>query len=321
MKQKLAILLVLALVLLGGAASAVVQPGEDFYYLDTANVLSEEAEGTIFFCNQLLEEKCGAQIVIAALDSIGNEDIYDYAYNMFNEWGIGSAVENNGMLLLMAIEEDNYYALSGAGVDRILSSAVLQEYLDDELEPGFARKDYEEGTLAFFSAVLDRYADYYNLNLSIRDGEAAYESYLESNSAGANLGGAQGGGAAMDGPTSVWHSEPGYGNEEEGGIFDMIIWIVVLIVVLSIVFGGRRRGGVFFMPVFRGRPYHHYHHVHHRPPMHHHSAPRRSPPPRTGGFSGAGRSGFSGGRSGGGFGGARGGGGRSFGGGAGRGRH
>lgn len=314
MKKKLAFLLVLALVLLGGAASAVVQPGDDFYYLDTANVLSEEAEGIIFFCNQLLEEKCGAQIVVAALDRIGNEDIYDYAYDMFNEWGVGSAEKNNGLLLLMAIEEDNYYALSGAGVDRILSSSVLQKYLDDDLEPDFAQKDYEEGVMEFFAAVLDCYADYYNLNLDIRDGRKAYENYMKSNSTQESFGGAHGGGAALDGPTSVWYGDSAYA-EEEGGILSVIIWFIVLLVVMSIVFGGRRRGGIFFMPVFRSRPYrhyhHHYHHVHHRPTVHHHSTTRSS------GFGSAGRSSFGSG----GFGGARGGGGRSFGGGAGRGRH
>ena len=55
MKRKLSLLLALLLAfMLGCTAQAVVQPGEDFYYLDTADVLSEEAEGTIYFCNQLL---------------------------------------------------------------------------------------------------------------------------------------------------------------------------------------------------------------------------------------------------------------------------
>ena len=105
MKRKLALLLALVLAfMLGSTALAAVKPGEDFYYLDTANVLSTEAEGTIYFCNQLLYDACGGQIVIAALDSIGSEDIYDYSYELFNDWGIGSSEENNGFLLLMALQ-------------------------------------------------------------------------------------------------------------------------------------------------------------------------------------------------------------------------
>lgn len=324
MNKKFVFLLVLCMVFaLCTPAFAVVKPGDDFYYLDTAGILSIETEGTIFFCNQKLEEACGAQIVVAALDSIGDEDIYDYAYELFNEWGIGSAEDNNGLLLLLAIEEDNYYALSGAGMDRILSSSVLQEYLDEELEPGFAAKAYEEGVLKFFGAVLARYADYYNLNIDLQDGRNAYRAYAQDNPASADFGGARSGGAALDGPTSVWHGPQDDHRSDGNGFLSTIIWILVVIFILSAIFGRRRGGGVFFVP-FHGGHHHHHHARPPRAPMHRHAPPRR--PPRSGGISGssprssfgAGRSGFSSRSSG--FGGAHGGGGRSFGGGAGRGR-
>lgn len=331
MKKRLACLLALVFVLVSQAAAlAVVDPGADFYYLDTAGVLSEETEGTIFFCNRLLYEQCGAQIVIAALDSIGNEDIYDYSYDLFNAWGIGSAEENNGYLLLMAIEEDDYYAISGSGVDRVFSSSVIQALNDEYLEPDFAKKDYDAGALKYFGAVLDRYADYYNLNLNIADGKAAYAEYIASNAGAGNMGGAHGGGAAGDGPTAVWtrdgyyggpdHADFFYGFDRIGEFIGSVIGIVVVIAVIVIftaAFGvaGRRRGGFGFL-FFHGLHHHHHHHgPHHRPGR---PGPR---PPRGGGFGGGGgrSGGFGGGRSGG-FGGGRSGGGRSFGGGAGRGR-
>ena len=205
MKRKLALLLALVLAfMLGSTALAAVKPGEDFYYLDTANVLSEEAEGTIYFCNQLLYDACGGQIVVAALDSIGSEDIYDYSYELFNEWGIGSSEENNGFLLLMTIEEDNYYALTGSGVEGIFSSSELKKLFDKHLEPEFAKKNYEAGALAFFEAVLDKYIDRYNLDFSYADGEAKAKEYLAQfdgssaqNAAPAqNYGGGQSGGGA-----------------------------------------------------------------------------------------------------------------------------
>ena len=38
------------------AATRVVKPGDDFYYLDTADVLSEATEGEIYFSNVRLYE-------------------------------------------------------------------------------------------------------------------------------------------------------------------------------------------------------------------------------------------------------------------------
>ena len=298
----------------GLAASRVVQPGEDFYYLDTANVLSRETEGEIFFCNKLLEEACGAQIVIAALDSIDGADSFEYAVEMGNSWGIGSAKENNGFLLLMAIEEDDYYAVTGSGLQGIFPASVLKEYYDDYLEADFAAKNYDAGARKFFEDVFAKIAAYYNVDVTVRDGVREYEKFVATGAS--SFGGAQSGGAT--GPEPEPHRE-----QDEGGFLDTLITIVVVIVVLSIVFGGgRRRGGFFFFPFF-GPPHHHHHH---HPPHHDPHGPRnpggpKRRPPTGGGFGGS----FGGGGSfsgfGGGFGGGHGGGGGGFGGGAGRGRH
>lgn len=311
MKRKLAFLLVLAMMLmLGSAALAVVQPGDDFYYLDTANVLSTEAEGTIYFCNQMLYDACGGQIVVAALDSIGGEDIYEYSFELFNDWGIGSAEENNGFLLLMTIEEDNYYALTGSGVEGIFSSSELKELFDDYLEADFARKNYEAGALKFFKAVLEKYIDRYNLDFSYEDGRSEALKYLAQAGSTAAYGGAHSGGG------NYYGEDPYY--EED----DSEEWLIAVVVIVAILIisgaNNKRRGGSFWFFMGPPRHHHHYHHHHHRPaPPRNHN---RRPP--SGGFGGGfGGGGRSGGGFGGSFGGGRGGGGGSFGGGAGRGRH
>lgn len=310
--MKKAIVCLLAMLLLCSSAFAlnVVSPGEDFYYLDTAGVLSEETEGLIYFSNRLLEEKCGAQIVVAALDSIGNADIYDYAVEMGDSWGIGSASENNGFLLLMAIEEDNYYAVTGRGLDGIFPASEIKKLYDKYLEKDFAAKDYDKGARKFFEAVFEKIADYYNADVSIRDGQEAYEAYVAS-----AAGNTSGFGGRGPGGEYVYYRE--YRPEEKGpGFFSKLITFIVILYLLKAFFG-RRRGSngclswllpfMIFNNSGRNRTVHH--HVHHN----HH----RRPP--TGGFGG----GFGGGGSfrGGGFGGGRSGGGGGFGGGAGRGRH
>ena len=52
------------------AATRVVKPGDDFYYLDTADVLSEATEGEIYFSNVRLYEACGAQIVFERTEAM-----------------------------------------------------------------------------------------------------------------------------------------------------------------------------------------------------------------------------------------------------------
>ena len=121
---------IVALVLLAlscaPALAKTLSPGSDFYYLDNANVLSEALEGEIFFSNKLLYDACGAQIVVVTVDTTGREAIDDYAYDLFNQWGIGDVSKNNGFLLLLAIQDEDYYALPGSGLDSRFSAGTIK---------------------------------------------------------------------------------------------------------------------------------------------------------------------------------------------------
>ena len=123
------------------AKTSVVKPGEDFVYLDNANVLSDATEGEIYFANKQLYEASGAMIVVVAMDNLGGADTYDYAYELYNSWKIGGKDENNGLLILLAVEEDDYYVLPGAGFEGIFSASVLKRMMDNDLERDFAKKD------------------------------------------------------------------------------------------------------------------------------------------------------------------------------------
>lgn len=313
------------------ALAKVVSPGPDFYYLDNANVLSDELKGEIFFSNKLLYEACGAQIVVVTVDSTGRDAIDDYAYDLFNTWGIGDVSKNNGFLLLLAVGDDDYYARTGSGLDRRFSASTIKDYYDKYLEGDFAAKDYEDGVRKFFEAVFERVATTYNADVTTAEGIAEYKKYVAQNSASDGFGGYSGS-RRKDANNAEYYS---YGEADDSGFgFWIVIAVIMLIVLIVLMSRGRRArrrmgimpppppppGGIGYRPTrtvwhtgptFRGPP-----------PV--------SRPPSGGGVFGGGRSfgggssrpsgGFGGGRSSG-FGGGFGGGGRSSGGGAGRGRH
>ena len=315
------------------ALAKTVSPGPDFYYLDNADVLSEALEGEIFFSNKLLYDACGAQIVVVTVDSTGREAIDDYAYDLFNKWGIGDVSKNNGFLLLLAIGDDDYYALPGSGLDSRFSAGTIKSYYDKYLEKDFAAKKYEAGVKKFFEAVFERIADTYGVDVTTQQGIAAYEDYVSQNEAAQGYGGYNG--------TRRWDAD-GYDYAEQDdervglGAVIFVVLLIVLIVLLSKGRRARRRTGVMPPPpppprVIGGLGY--------RPTrtVYHGSGFRPSPPRSSGwtsGFSsgsshsssrssfggGSSRSSFGGGHSSG-FGGGHSGGGGSRGGGAGRGRH
>ena len=178
------IAVMLAVVLaLPALASTIPSRPENQYVLDEAGVLSEETEQEIISKNQELFEETGAQIVVVAVDFLGGDEIDDYAYMLFNSWGIGSEERNNGLLLLMAIGEDNYYSMAGYGIENYFDGAKLQDMLNQYLEPDFAAKDYDAGAKKFFQEALSEmesyYAGYHDEYTDQRAGDSPNMSYEE----------------------------------------------------------------------------------------------------------------------------------------------
>ena len=143
------------------ALAAIPQRPENRYVLDSAGVLSDSTERKIIRENEKLFQDCGAEIVIVAVDFLGGQEIKDYANALFNDWGIGSSQHNNGILLVLAIGEDNYYATSGYGLEDYFDGARFRELLDEYLEEDFAAGDYDAGVEKFFDETLDQVKDYY----------------------------------------------------------------------------------------------------------------------------------------------------------------
>jgi uncharacterized protein len=225
-------------------------------------------------------------------------DIGDYATQMFNKWGIGSAEKNNGVLILLSISDDNYWILQGKGLEDLLSSGTLKQMVNADLEPHFAAKEYDAGARAMFDSVVSHLSSVYNVDLN-------------------NWSGAPG--SFTQGGTEI--------REESGSTVDILIWAVLIVIVILMI-------AAYFNSASGGNNHHGGSGGHRRPrtrtyvgPTYGYGGyprPRPMPPrggsygPRPGGFSGGSRGGFSGGSRGGFSGGRSGGGGISRGGGVGR---
>ena len=166
--MKLTALLLCTALLLTGLASAitVVDPTSDFYVADYANVLSIETENYIVDMNRVLEEKTGGQIVVVTIEFLGGQNIEEYAYTLMNDWKIGSAELNNGLLLLLVTGEANYWAMSGSGIQISLTASLLAQYLSTYLEPDFRMQNYDAGVTKVFDQFLGWYARFYRADLS-----------------------------------------------------------------------------------------------------------------------------------------------------------
>lgn len=147
-------------------SAKIPSPTEDYYVYDEADVIPKDLTKHIVSQNDLLNYSTGAQIVIAAVNTTGDEQIRNFAGDMFSEWKIGDTEKKNGVLVLLAIEDDDYWVTQGTGIESSLSSGDIKVMLDDCLEPYFAAKDYAKGVEALFDRLISTFESIYDVDLS-----------------------------------------------------------------------------------------------------------------------------------------------------------
>lgn len=145
--------IVLALGLMARPIAAVVSPNGN-YTADEAGVLSEKTKDYITERNYNLEANCsGAQICVVTIRSLGRESIESYASTLFEKWQIGRSGEDNGVLLLMAIEDKDYYILPGSGLSSAFTTKTVSDIIRNCLEPFFNDGDYDGAAKATFGKL------------------------------------------------------------------------------------------------------------------------------------------------------------------------
>lgn len=185
MKRFICLLCALMVALLPSLALAaeVVPYTADFYVADYANVLSDEAEGLIVLNNDVLDKACGAQIVVVTVDTVGDSTLENYAYTLFNEWGIGAKGKNNGLLILLAISDGGYWLMPGKGLQDYITAGDLDEMATEHLLPSAQAGNYETGVLQLFSACFEKVSIAYNAGVQLND--TLYYTWLQSGTSAA----------------------------------------------------------------------------------------------------------------------------------------
>lgn len=119
MKKKImSVVIAVLLCFLFSVSAFAVTPGERLY--DGADLLTAEEESILNDKLDTVSEKYQVDIVIAAVDSVGNYSVDEYIELFFDENGYGYGENHDGVLLLLAMEEREYRILcNGFGAEAI----------------------------------------------------------------------------------------------------------------------------------------------------------------------------------------------------------
>ena len=84
--------------------------GQGYYVADPDSLLADSTVQWPNSCAAMLDKKTHVEMAIVALSAIEEtSDAFDFAYELFQRWGIGCEGQNTGVLILFVLESHDAY--------------------------------------------------------------------------------------------------------------------------------------------------------------------------------------------------------------------
>jgi uncharacterized protein len=113
---------------------------------DFADILSAEQEQELERKLVSFDTSTSNQITIVTIANLGNyATISDYAYDLGNEWGVGNAKKDNGIVVLVSMAERKSRIEVGRGLEGAVPDIIGAEIVRNVLKPAFREGNYYDG--------------------------------------------------------------------------------------------------------------------------------------------------------------------------------
>lgn len=140
--------LALCLSLLALAARAFAPPAFQGDVLDQAGLLSAEERATLSQRIAELRSQDGIWAAVFIAASLQGDSIENAALKTFEQWRLGRADKDNGLLVMVAPNERKMRIEVGYGLEGTLTDALSKRIVIDIYQPAFRENRYADGLLA-----------------------------------------------------------------------------------------------------------------------------------------------------------------------------
>ena len=126
---------------------------DEFYVNDFANLFTE-ADKQVMMENavELAEEYGGIQVVVSTVNSLNGNQIEQYAYSMYEEYGIGK--DSMGVLILLSVEDRQVRIETGKTMQAYITDSKSGQLLDNYGMQYFRDNRFAEGLKSVQEAVI-----------------------------------------------------------------------------------------------------------------------------------------------------------------------
>lgn len=199
------------------AANKYPNPTDAFFVNDYAGVLNSTTEQTIYNQGKSLYEQTKAQAAVLVVDSLDGESIEEYSMGVATQWGLGDKQEDNGLLLLIAVEDREIRIEVGYGLEGALPDGKVGLLMEEYAYPPLQDDDYDTAVISLYDALINEIYIEYGIE---PDSDYTPASELEDSNS-------------------------------------ILTYVFILIFIVLLIFGRRGRGHFVFLPFLSHGSHHH----------------------------------------------------------------
>ncbi|WP_432481890.1 TPM domain-containing protein [Moraxella sp. ZY200743] len=124
--------------------------------VDVAHILSPDEKAHLSKQLRTLYNDNLAQAALVIVPSTQGMPIFDYTMAVADRWQLGKKDTDEGLLIVVAINDRNLYILTGYGLEGVLPDAVIKRMIRDDVTPYFKMGQYAQGLSVVIDGISER---------------------------------------------------------------------------------------------------------------------------------------------------------------------
>lgn len=123
---------------------------------DFTNTLSyKERERLNLKLRELYYDEGLMQVGVVIVATTDGMSLFDYGMQVAKGWSLGTAEENNGLLIIMAVDDKEIYILTGLGIEDKITDEKVAQIIDEVILPSFKQSQFAQGLSQGIDALVD----------------------------------------------------------------------------------------------------------------------------------------------------------------------
>lgn len=121
---------------------------------DDAHVLKQETIDALEKQLEVYEDSTSNQVAILIVNTLNGEPIESFSIRLAEKWKLGTKDKDNGVLMIVAVEDHEMRIEVGHGLEGVLTDAVSSRIIRNEMAPEFRRADFDAGVTAGVNGII-----------------------------------------------------------------------------------------------------------------------------------------------------------------------